>query len=75
MVSQDIFSLWILETIVLHSFLLSEKPNRKNNANIKDRTNDSLTTILLVGEKSKLKHVINRLNFFVDYHNKELCLN
>jgi putative transposase len=43
---------------------------------IKDRTMNALMIIFHAEKKRnvKLKHVINWLNLFVDYHNKEINL-
>ena len=41
---------------------------------IKDRTECFDDYFPCRKKKCKLKHVINWMNLFVDYHNKELCL-
>ncbi len=41
---------------------------------IKDRTESFDDYFPCRKKKCKLKHVMNRLNLFVDYHNKELSL-
>jgi putative transposase len=46
----------------------------KELCNIKDRTESFDDYFPCRKKKCKLKHVINWLNLFVNYHNKELCL-
>jgi putative transposase len=65
--------LWILELKIPHIFLFGEKPNIKRTMYyIKDRTGVFEDYFPCRKINCKLKHVLNWLNLFVTYHNKEV---
>ncbi len=55
-------------------FIFLEKPDRKEQCSILRKEQNVLMTTFRAKERTKLKHVINWLKLFIDFHNQELNL-